>query len=140
MGSSSGLGGCALLVVALSAAAFWWFGDDFWHWDEVTVHYAWCHEDLDKNVCKGKEQAGGTITYKALVDQQTVVHWSRNGNVVERFEWCAVRNSSNWTCFDRKGDPLAAKHNMVDGVVQESALARLYVVPAWRWWLLHLEE
>lgn len=130
--------GC-LVWVGVVAIVVWKLWDEPKLWpfgmsDEVTVHYVLCDGTVKEDGrCDGKDQAMHPITYKAVVERQTVVYWSWSDGIVEGYKNCEVRDSSNWSCAQSVGPNI----RMIDGAIEDEFGGNPRTVPAWRWWLIH---
>ena len=131
------------LIFIVFCIAVWLFTDSAPFRSEVTVYFGSCTEARQNSKCKAKEEAANPATYKAIVDQQTVVYWIGDGEP-SRMTPCAVRDAKNWSCQIGNGNGLFpdAKTAMVDGALIKTGRGDLdeffYQVPKWRWWWLKL--
>lgn len=124
-------------------AIVWLCSDQIPLGDEIIQYTISCDGWRQKKECKGEIRAEPRETYKASVEQQTVLYWSEDDPVVKRYPRCAVRDSRNWSCeVVADGSPpnetSEFKHVMING---SSAYLTPFVtepnfqnVPKWRWW------
>ena len=137
--------------ILMVLSVIWLFADHLPWQNEVVVYKLFCVGGRHGDVCPTHEETANRTTYKALVDQQTVVYWSEDGEEPRRFGRCAVRDSKNWTCqFESAADatPLYV-HRMIHGAYSETASPEafggpstdvFYPVAKWRWWLVRLRS
>ena len=131
------------LIFIVFCVAVWLCTESVPFRSEVTVYSGWCSEARQNSKCKAKEEAANPTTYKAIVDQQTVVYWIGDGEP-SKMTPCAVRDAKNWSCQVGSGSNWFpdAKTAMVDGALIKSGGGGFdglfYQVPKWRWWWLKL--
>lgn len=130
------------IFVVLVIAVLWLVSEDLPFKSEITVYQMFCiGEGRKGNKCESKEETANPITYKAIVEQQTVVYWFEK-SAPTRLRDCAVRNAKNWSC--RRGDTFQTEYKMIDGTLSETsespAQPIFYPAPKWHWWLVWLNE
>lgn len=108
---------------------------------EITVYNMFCTKERVNGVCKGQEQTANPTSFKVYPDQQSVVSWVGDGPVI-RYERCAVRDVSDWSC-----DNGHFRHIMANGEYTDNAdppftavATIFYAVPRCRWWWVRLRE
>jgi hypothetical protein len=136
----------AFLVVAVIGApigALWAFSDSLPFHQDVTVYVVSCAGNYSDKKC-AKEVPVTRVTFKAIVDQQVVVHWSSEDGVPEKVTNCAVRDTDNWSCKGSAG--LDGVSKMVDGKFNDgfvgasaTGIGALRQVPKWYWWWVKLK-
>jgi hypothetical protein len=137
----------SLCIIAIIVTCFWLFSEALPFRTETTVYRLFCTGALTQGKCNAKEETANPSTYKAFVDQQTIVYWFENSPGPKRLQHCAIRNAKNWSCQlgNQLEDNPRYEWQMIDGQLRENgptALSRdlFYQVPKWRWWLVWLEE
>ena len=130
------------LLLLLEAASLWH------SYEDVTVHVMWCAGDRFGGQCSKGEETANPTTYRAFVNQQTVIKWTWNSGRVSRFTFCAVRDGQNWSCkFERAEEAPKVEYTMSDGVFSTTDFRTVgdkplgstpsdpfYAVPRWYWW------
>jgi hypothetical protein len=108
---------------------------------EITVYNLFCTKERVNGACKGEEQTANPTSFKVYADQQSVVSWVGDGPVM-RYEQCAARDVSNWSCQNGH-----FKHIMANGEYTDTAewpflpvTTTFYPAPRYRWWWLKLSE
>jgi hypothetical protein len=128
------------IFLAFIAFCFWLFSDGVPFQNEVTIYNAFCTKGRIDNKCNSKEETAKAVTYKAVAEQNTMVHWA-DGNPPTKYDNCAIRNAKNWTC--RIED---YSYQMLDGEysVKSSSIwflpSPFYGISKWRWWILRIQE
>lgn len=135
----------AFLIVAVIGTpigVLWAFSDALPFHQDVTIYVVSCAGSYSDNNCT-KEVPVTRSTFKAIVDQQVVIHWSSENATPVKLTGCAVRDVDNWSC---KGDAELNASKMIDGafydgVVGTSAtgIGALRQVPKWYWWWVKLK-
>jgi hypothetical protein len=136
-------------VLIIAAVCFLWaVSESFPFHSEITVYNLFCTDGLKQGKCDSKEETANLTTYKALVEQQTVIYWQGKKDVPHRLRRCAVRNARNWSCQfgnELEDDP-TIKWQMVDGEYSEivqmpfAMQPMFYPVSKWYWWWIWLCE
>jgi hypothetical protein len=143
------MAGAAFLVFL----GIWLFGRPS-QGEDVTIHYAFCPAGRVSGACSTGGETANPTTYRAYIDQQTVIKWTWNSGTITRFTFCAVRDGRNWTCkFEKAEDAPTVEYTMSDGELSttdfRSAKDRplggatpepFYEVPRWYWWFVWTSE
>lgn len=138
----------AAIAIAV-VVVLWLFSESLPFQNEVTVYKMFCTGGLKQGKCNSKEETANPTTFKALVDQQTVIYWHGEKDPPNRLLHCAVRNARNWSC--QLGNTLEDNPKiqwvMVDGEYREvvekpfiSSNEIFYQVPKWYWWWIRLSQ
>jgi len=126
----------AILILIVTFLGWYYASSDIFS-DEVTVYNLWCSKERIDGKCLGKEEPANPITYKALVDQQTVIYWFEGG-ALTKLDNCAVKDSENWSC-----ESGSYHHYMINGIYHEDyphkVKSTFYQGPRWKWTFLYLK-
>lgn len=135
-----------IVLLILVSIAGWYFGDRFGN--ETTVYRAFCAGNRENLECKSGEETANPTTYKAIIEQQTVVYWTGDSHPY-RFRFCAVRDARNWACKDEAETEIATVRyvmsngdylELVDAPLRATKGDVFYIVSKFRWWKLRLSE
>lgn len=129
-----------IFIIGLTFSG-WYFATGNYSFDEVTIYQLWCSKDRVNGECRAEEEAANPVTYKALVDHQTVMYWYDGGEPT-KLENCVVRDYENWSCEIHENGSFY-KTYMIDGYIHEDYTNKtkdhFYQGPRWKWTLLNLK-
>lgn len=127
------------LSVAILVAALAWSNIDLLPiWSEVTAYSVTCTNGLPKNgKCESEEKTVYPVTYKAVVEQQSVDYWFDANDAPQHLRHCTVRDAQNWSCYLNN---TGTEWRMVDGQFSDSANKNAYAVSKLHWWGVKLTE
>ena len=138
----------ALPLIAV-AVCIWLFSDNLPFQKEIVVYPLFCPGGRHDAACPKLEETANRTTYKALVDQQTVIYWTEDGDEPKRFARCAVRDSENWVCRHEASPEVVPSHvyRMIHGSYTETTTSPwvnstdiFYPVSKWHWWLIRFKN
>lgn len=137
-----------LLIASMPVFAIWILTESVPFSDEVKVYRMFCPGALNSAQCASAGVPVGSVTFKVVVDQQTVVYWYDEQSP-RRLKDCSVRNSENWSCLfpSLQSEGPSARWEMVDGNYRDAGSPSggpstifVYQVPKWRWWVAKLAQ
>ena len=106
-----------LALLAVIVICLWAFSESLPFTSEVTVYLGFCPTE-PKTACPKGEEAAGYTTYRAHMESQSVIYWSKNGPP-SKYEHCAVRDAKNWSCRTT-GLSGTNEHLLIDGEYAET--------------------
>lgn len=113
---------------------------------ETTIYEVACPHPVSseqKFYCASRWFPVNPVTYKAIVDQQTVIHWV-DPFPPSRLSNCVVRDYENWRC---EYPDESRRLEMRSGVLSfdpprkfsGSVISEVAQVPEWQWWGVRLK-
>ncbi|MHB8474259.1 MAG: hypothetical protein ACYDC8_15705 [Gammaproteobacteria bacterium] len=124
-----------VVVAAVLLVGPWVFSESFPFQSEITVYNMFCTKGLENGKCNSKEETAGRVTYKPIIEKQSVVYWIEDG-APKIVNGCAIRDAKNWSCG---GASDIYKSSMVNGDYSEEP-SIFYAAPKWHWWQVRLTE
>ena len=131
-----------IAFIAFVVVGLWLFSEELPFQNEITVYQMFCTGEGRKDgKCKSKEETANPITYRAFVDQQTVIYWFEH-SAPTRMRNCAVRDAKNWSC--QLDDRWQTEYKMIDGALGKTSDNPIqpifYQASKWRWWSVWLDQ
>jgi hypothetical protein len=106
-------------------------------WSEVTAYNMTCPSALLNGKCESVEQTVYPVTFKAIVEKQSVDYWFDTNDAPQHLLHCTVRDARNWSCLLNSN---MTEWKMVDGQFKDSANKNAYAVSKSHWWWIKLTE